>query len=75
MVLQPLLLALKGNPQVKYAKKPNDIACFFRYFCHNIGYNLAQILPQDHTQFDFLVFSNEVCYGIQLILKNMIGIQ
>ena len=32
MVLQPLLDALKGNPQAKYEKSPNDIACFFTFF-------------------------------------------
>ena len=52
MILQPLFFALKGNPQVKYEKKTNDIASFFTFF-DNIGHNLAQILPQDHTQFDF----------------------
>ena len=29
---KPLLLAFKGNPQVKYEKKPNVIACFFTFF-------------------------------------------
>ena len=33
-------------------KKTNDIACFFTFF-DNIGHNLAQILLQDHTKFDF----------------------
>ena len=27
--------------------------CQFLYFFHNIGSNFAQILPQDHTYFDF----------------------
>ena len=61
MVLQPLLDALKGNPQAKYEKSPNDIACFFTFF-YNIGHYLVQYLPQDHTRFDFFVLvSNEVC--------------
>ena len=53
MLAQPLLFALKGIPHVKYEKKPIDNACFFFYFFHNIGPNLGQILPQDHTHFDF----------------------
>ena len=52
MVLEPLLFTLKGIPQNKIWKKPNDIACFFTFF-YNIGHNLAQILPQNHTRFDF----------------------
>ena len=32
VILQPLLLALKGNPWIKYEKKPNDIDCFFTFF-------------------------------------------
>ena len=31
VVLQPLLIALKGIPQVKYEKNPNDIACLFTF--------------------------------------------
>ena len=50
MVLQPLLLALKGNPQVKYEKKL--MYCLFLYFFQTIGYNFAQFLSQDHTQSD-----------------------
>ena len=75
MVLQPLLLALKGNPLVKYEKIPNDIACFFTFF--TTLDNLDQIFPKDHTQFFFffLLVSNEVCWGIQLILKTLNGIQ
>ena len=75
MVLQPLLFALRGIPQVKYEKiLGNDNACFFTFF-HNIGPNLAQILPQTTpTSIFFLLVSNEICYGMQLILKTLIGI-
>ena len=56
-------------------KKPDDITSFFTFF-HNIVHNLAQILPQGHTQFDFfLLVSNEVGLGIQLILNSLIRIQ
>ena len=74
MVLQRLLLALKGNPQVRYEKNFMILPVFLLF--HNTGHNLAQILPQDHTQFDFfLLVSDELCQGIQLILKTLIGIQ
>ena len=53
VVLQPLLFVLKGIPQVKYEKKPNDIACFFTFFttlhmiwpkfCSNMAVQMAQI--------------------------------
>ena len=62
-------------------KKVNDIACFFT-FSTTFGHKLAQILPQDHTQFDFfLLFAGFQCnevgkaQGIQSILKTLIGIQ
>ena len=44
-------------------------------FYHKNGPNLAQILPQDHTHWFFLLVSNEICLGIQLILITLIGIQ
>ena len=74
MVLQPLLLALKSNPQVKHEKTLMILLVSLLF--HNIGHNLAQILPQGHTQFDFfLLVSNEVGLGIQLILNSLIRIQ
>ena len=61
MILQPLFFALKGIPPVNYEKKPNDIAVFLYNF-HNVGPNLAKILPQNHTHFNFfLLVSNEIC--------------
>ena len=33
--------------------KKNYWQCPFLYFFHNIGPNVAQILSQGHTQFDF----------------------
>ena len=53
MFVKPILFALKGIPHVKYEKKTIDNGLFL-YFFHNIGTNLAQILPQDHTHFYFL---------------------
>ena len=67
-----MLLGLKGNLQVKYEKNLMIFPVSF-----------LQILPQEHTRFVFYFFifyffllvSNEVCKGIQLILKTLIGIQ
>ena len=58
MFVQSLLFALKGIPYVKYEKKTIDNGRFFTFF-HNIGPNLAQISPQDHTHFDFFE-NNEI---------------
>ena len=61
MFVKPLFCALKGIPHAKYEKKAIDNAHFFIFF-HNIGPNLAQILPKDHTQFDFFcLVSSEIC--------------
>ena len=49
MFVQPLLFAFKVFP-IWNMKKPIDNPFF--YFFHNIGANLAQIFPQDHTHFD-----------------------
>ena len=54
MFVQPLLSASKGISHVKYEKKL--LIMPFLYFFHNIGPNLAQILPQDHTHFTFFVY-------------------
>ena len=75
MFLKPLFFASKGIPHVKYEKK-NYRQCPFLYFFHIIEPNLAQILPQDHTHFDFFCpVSSEICWGIQLILITSIGIK
>ena len=59
----------------KIWKKPIDNVLFL-YFFHNIGLNLVQILPQDHTRFDFFCwFLIKYANGIQLILITLIGIQ
>ena len=47
--LYTLLFALNGTTHVKYEKN----LCLFLYLFHNTGLNLAQILPQDHTHFEF----------------------
>ena len=61
MFVQPLFFALNGIPQVKYEKKLS-IMPISLLFIHNIGPNLAQILPQDHCQFDFFcLVSSEKC--------------
>ena len=61
MFVKPLFFALKGIPNVKYEKKAIDNNHFFTFF-HNIWPNLAQILPQGHTHFDFFcLVSNEIC--------------
>ena len=74
MFVKPLFFALKGIPHVKYEE--NYPQCPFLYFFHNIGPNFAQILQQDHTQFDFFcLVSSEICKVIQLILITLIGIQ
>ena len=60
MFVKPLFLALKCIPHVKYEKKLLIIP--ISLFFHNIGPNLAQILPQDHTHFDFFcLVSSEIC--------------
>ena len=61
MFVKPLFFALKGIPHVKYEKKTIDKAHFFTFF-RNTGPTLAQILPQDHTHFDFFcLVSSEIC--------------
>ena len=60
MFVKPLFCALKGIPHAKYEKKLSIMPIL--YFFHNVGPNLAQILPQDHTQFDFFcLVSSEIC--------------
>ena len=56
-------------------KKAFDNALFFTFF-HNIGPNLAKMLPQYHTH-SIITFmaSNEICYSIQSILATLTGIQ
>ena len=53
MFVQPLLCALKGIPHAKYEEK--KLIMPFSLLFHNIGPNLVQILPRDHTHF-FAIF-------------------
>ena len=50
-------------------RKPNDIACFFTFF-HNMRHNLAHILTQDHTQFDFFAGFQWSILGDLINIKN-----
>ena len=56
MFVQPLLLALKCIPHAKYEKNLLIMPVSLLFF-HNIGPNLAQILPQDHTHFILFFFA------------------
>ena len=58
MVLQSLLFALKG---IAKNMKKNLMILPVSYFFQNMGHNLTQILPQDHTRLDFFLVSNELC--------------
>ena len=53
-------------------KTYNDITCSVLpiFFFHNIGHNLAQILPQDHTQFDFFAGFQRSMLGNSVNVKN-----
>ena len=44
--------------------------CLFLYYFHNIGHNLAQILPQDHTWFDFFAGFQWSMLGNSINIKN-----
>ena len=52
--VQLLLLTLICIPCAKYEKNLLIMPIFLLFF-HSIGPNLAQILPQDHTHFVFLL--------------------
>ena len=68
MVLQPLLLALKGNSQVKYEKNLMILPVSSLFF--NIEHNLAQILSQDHTQIAFFAGFQWSMLGNSINIKN-----
>ena len=58
---QPFIFALKGILHVKYEKNLLIMLVSLIIF-HNIGLNLAQILSEDHTHFEFFILvSNEIC--------------
>ena len=60
MFVKPLFFAFKGIPLVKYEKKLSIMLISLLF--HNIGPNLAQILTEDHTHFDFFcLVSSEIC--------------
>ena len=68
MVLQPVLFALKGIPRVKYEKKPNGNACFFTFFI-TLDLIWPKFSPMTTPILIFLLVSNEIRWGIQLILQ------
>ena len=54
MFVQPFMFALKGILHVKYEENLLIMLVSLVFF-HNIGPNLAQILPEDHTYFEFFI--------------------
>ena len=55
-------------------KKTNYITCFFTFFTA-LNIIWPKFYPKTTPNLIFLLAFNEVCWGIQLILKTLIGIQ
>ena len=56
-----MLFALKGILQVNYEKNLMILPVSLLSSQYNTGQNLTQILPQNHTQFDFFCWLLMTC--------------